>query len=104
MKTQNEITADIDRIIGLNNEVTDDTHMDLIDEITEYILDLNKESKDELREDWIITVRKRLEELYAKPFNGHPSREDISKNKDAIFFLADQIDHLHKIRIKSKKP
>jgi hypothetical protein len=52
---------------------------------------------------FIITVRKRLEDLYKKPFNGHPSNEDISKNKDAIFFLADQIDHLHKIRIKGNE-
>ena len=37
MKTKKDITADIDLIIGKNNEVTDDTHMDLVDEISDYI-------------------------------------------------------------------
>jgi len=37
MKDKKEITSDIDKIIGLNNEVTDNTHMDLVDEIVDYI-------------------------------------------------------------------
>ena len=41
MKTLKEITADIDLIIGRNGEVTDDTHMDLVDDIVDYIESLH---------------------------------------------------------------
>jgi hypothetical protein len=51
----------------------------------------------------IVTVKQRVLDIYEKPFNGHPSREDDAKNKDAILFLAEQIDILHKLRIKSKE-
>ena len=50
----------------------------------------------------IITVRQRLEDIFNKPFNGHPSREDEHKMWDSLRFLADQIDRLHELRIKKK--
>ena len=45
MKTHKEIITDIDTIVGLNNEVTDNTHMDLVDDISDYIWE---KIKDEL--------------------------------------------------------
>ena len=42
MISKKEIITEIDRIVGLNNEVTDDTHMDLVDEISDYIEELVK--------------------------------------------------------------
>ncbi len=32
-----DIISDIDLIIGRNNEITDDTHMDLVDEVADYV-------------------------------------------------------------------
>lgn len=49
--------------------------------------------KDE-RVKFAITVTDRIKDIYSKPFNGHPSREDEHKTKEAIMFLADQIDKL----------
>ena len=50
MKTKKDITADIDLIIGKNNEVTDDTHMDLVDEISDYITSQQQPSREKIRE------------------------------------------------------
>ena len=38
-----DIISNIDKIIGDNSEVTDDTHMDLVDEISDYVDKVNKE-------------------------------------------------------------
>ena len=44
MISKKEIITKIDMIVGLNNDVTDDTHMDLVDEISDYIEDLVRNS------------------------------------------------------------
>ena len=51
MKTQKDIISDIDLIVGRNNEITDETHMDLVDEIVDYIQDFASQpavSEDEI--------------------------------------------------------
>ena len=35
--TKKDLIADIDYIIGCNREITKDTHMDLVDEVADYI-------------------------------------------------------------------
>ena len=40
MKSKKDIITDIDLIVGCNREITDDTHMDLVDEISDYIENL----------------------------------------------------------------
>lgn len=44
MITKKQIITDIDKIVGLNSEVTDETHMDLVDEISDYIEQIIKEN------------------------------------------------------------
>lgn len=59
------------------------------------------EAKDE---SFIITVEQRTEEIISSnPFNIHQSRLEGWQFREAIRFLAKQIDILHNIRIKNGK-
>ena len=51
MDAKKVIISDIDFIIGKNSEVTDDTHMDLVDEISDYVEEYHlAKSKEEAEE------------------------------------------------------
>jgi hypothetical protein len=52
-------------------------------------------TKEQDKINFAITVKERVLDIYSKPFNGHPSREDDAKNEEAILFLAEQIDSLY---------
>lgn len=52
----------------------------------------------------VVTVRQRLEDIFHEPLSCHPSKEDGIKHEKALRFLADQIDRLHRIRIKNTRP
>ena len=42
MKSKEDILTDLDLIIGRNDEVTDDTHSELVNEVYDYIEKLNE--------------------------------------------------------------
>lgn len=60
------------------------------------------EAKDDnIKEDMVVTVEQRtINILLDDTFSGHPSREESYQQRNAIKFLAQQIDVLHTIRIK----
>jgi|WetSurSiteA1Bulk_404760.scaffolds.fasta_scaffold138522_2 hypothetical protein len=60
------------------------------------ILALDEQKDDSM----IVTVSQRVRDIYDAEFFGHPSREEENKTQEAVFFLAEQIDILHKLRIK----
>ena len=43
MIDKKQMIADIDLIVGRNSEITDDTHLDLVNEISDYVEKLQKE-------------------------------------------------------------
>lgn len=53
------------------------------------------------KEETIVTVEQRtIDILLDDTFSGHPSREEAYQQRNAIKFLAREIDILHKIRIR----
>jgi len=72
--------------------------------VADAILALDKQKKDN---SIIVTVLQRITDILNlgdNPDSVHDANIMDRNQNEAIRFLADQIDHLHKIRIKSKKP
>jgi hypothetical protein len=82
---------------GPNEKWNPESDWDSSEEAAKRVAYLNGGSYD--ISEMAVSVSQRVTDIYNAEFFGHPSREEENKAQEAIFFLAEQIDILHKLRI-----
>ena len=92
MKTEKEIISDIDLIIGRNPEVTDDTHMDLVDEISDYIIDHTTQEQGEQEKKDIVFLKQMKLHIDTLDANEH----DHSQTESLKTMISDWLAELQR--------